>query len=169
MRDSYLSNDVASTEATRAQSASTIRIGIVDEIQDNGTIRIRYYDDTHTSALPMSDSPHEAHIPSVNDLVYISPQSNSRDVVVGYAPIQLVEPLNDGERTIGHSGSESRLKFTDDGTIEVYRDGDSEPIVTISDSGVELPQAVVTDVSTTIDSDGYVTSVDTTTTETLSQ
>jgi len=135
------------------------RIGRVDTIrEDTQEVTVRVGPQSHIPCKILNETTGDAWYPDLNDRVVIAPRTNGKHVVIG--GVMDNNTISDGERVIGHSGSETTVKFNDDGSIDIIPDGQTDPSLTIDNSGLHFADnQVVTDIDTTKDADGHVESV----------
>ncbi len=105
------------------------------------------------------------YLPPVDSVVTIAYFADETPAVIGCEYKHLdISRLPGGERRIGHHGSNSHILLKNDGSIQITLDDSTTVNInngTLSIDGGSTP--VVTDVTTTTDADGHVTSVDTVT------
>jgi len=168
MKDSIYSNENASTEAERATENASIVEGVVDAVFSDGTVRVRISPNNHHLCQVNRGTSGDGWLPSVNETAIIARRTTGQYILLGTFSDGGMG-LDAGERVIGHSGSESRLKMNNDGSIDIIPDGAENPVVTLTSDGMKIAKGqVVTDIDTTTDSDGHVTSVSPVYTDTLS-
>jgi len=105
----------------------------------------------------------DVQIPTEGSRVTIAYRPNERPLVVGqrYKNEDTVPEFEPGERVVGHPLSDSHIRLATDGSITIK--GDAGNIVELaSDGSVTInggSKNPVTDVSTSTDADGHVTSI----------
>jgi hypothetical protein len=105
----------------------------------------------------------DVSLPTEETRVIIGYRLNGQPVVLGgqYTEGDTLPDVAEGERIIGHSASQSHIKFAQDGSITVKGDGGNT--VELSVDGAVVVNGgdtePVTDVETTENADGYVTDV----------
>lgn len=113
-----------------------------------------------------SESEGDGWMPQTGDTLVIGYRVASPPVVLGYRYSQSQDrpTLDPGERVIGHGGTTSTVSFNNDGSVAIEADSgatftlEADGTVTIN-GGSNNP---ITDITTSTNSDGHVTSVDTT-------
>lgn len=102
-------------------------------------------------------------LPSEGDDVIIGYQTNGTAQVIGtqYENASNIPTFEEGERVVGHPASNAHVRFKVDGTVHIEGDaGNTVELQTdgtiVINGGTEQP---VTDVTTTKDADGHVTSI----------
>jgi len=185
MRDSLYSNQTAEREATRQQQATQLRRGMVDAIIDAEArrVRVRFANDEHVEATVTTAHVGDGWLPAVETPVLVDTDDGGTPLVVGSGTNVTVDdgtPAAVGERTIGHSTSDTQVRFDSNGVVSVHPDEGvggavtieadgrivitpedaTSPVLTIDADGLQFQDdLVMTDVSTTTDSDGHVISV----------
>ena len=102
-------------------------------------------------------------IPEEGSRVIIAFRPNERPIVLGqrYKQDETIPDFEPGERVIGHPLSESHIRLAKDGSITVKGDG-GNTIELASDGSVTInggSKNPVTNVTTSTDGDGHVTSI----------
>lgn len=168
MRNSLYSNNVATSESESARRAASIRYGVVDAVNvEENTVRVRFDKKNSTTCQIFSQTVGDAWYPEPQDFAIVAPKRDSDDLLLGTVTVS--SSMERGERIVGHSASETQLRFNNDGSIAVIPDGATAAVCTIDSDGIHIADnQVVTDISTTTDADGHVTSVDPIYTDTLS-
>lgn len=151
-------HDDAPAQASEALWKSAMSVGVVTSAPTTDE------DGQHHVAVQHTRVPSDEQIPvipTVHGDYYIPPEDtpvlvgrfwNGEYAVIG-APIPEVPSptIEAGERIVSHPGSGSTVRFHNDGTLDVYADD----TVRLNDGST----GVVTDVTTTTDADGHVTSI----------
>lgn len=121
------------------------------------------FHDEHTAAEVVVPADGSVSMPEEQDRVLLSYQENGRPQVLGtrYPLNDVVPQANEGERIVGHSGSDASVTFRNDGSVTLTNDaGDTMELqadgTVVVNDGTEQP---IVDVQTTTDGDGHVTSV----------
>jgi len=127
------------------------------------SLAVTNYDNANTDNIPILTNVHgDIHPPLPDTQVVIARRRGGRPLVLGtaYTTEDSLDPYVAGERVLTHQLSDAKVHFEPDGTLTV-QNGDGTT-VTIDGSEVSVDggtQGVVTDVNTTTDSDGHVTSI----------
>ncbi len=105
----------------------------------------------------------DVYIPEEGSRVIIGYRVNERPIVLGqrYQIDDTIPEFEPGERVIGHPLSNSHIRLAKDGSITVKGDG-GNTIELASDGSVTINGGSanpVTDVTTSTDADGHVTSI----------
>jgi len=168
MKDSIHPNDNASTEAAQALEDASLVEGVVDAVfVDSETVRVRISQQNHELCDVLTTSGGDTLYPSVGETAVFARRTTGRPLLLG--TFGEAAEIEEGERIIGHSGSDTHLRLNNDGTIDIIPDGATSAVLTVSSNGLEFTDMqVMTDVSTTTDADGHVTSVDPIYTTTIS-
>lgn len=90
--------------------------------------------------------------PSGAPVMTVPSSRNNHNVIATYTPPVPTPSLQPGERVVSHPLSTASVKFNADGSLDIQ--GDAK--IRINGGGV----GVITDIDTTTDSDGHVTSID---------
>lgn len=169
MKDNRLSNTNASHEANSAVTQSLFRSGITDSIDDEeGTVTVRIGPQNHLNCEVLTTTKGDEWYPSLRESVVVAKQIDGTPLIIGTPPSNEGE-IAAGERIIGHGASDFHFHFRNDGTVEIIPDGQSSAVLTIDSNGLHFADnSVVTDIDTTTDTDGHVTSVTPIYTTTLS-
>jgi hypothetical protein len=115
-------------------------------------------------ALVMENAGGDVTLPTEGEDVLIGQTDSGTFYVLGrtYQPDDTVPTLAPGERRIGHPLSDSAVTLHKDGTVTI--EGDSGTTVSIKPNGDVVinggSTAPITDVQTSTDGDGHVTSID---------
>jgi len=105
----------------------------------------------------------DIQIPTEGSRVLIAYRVNERPTVLcqRYTPEDTLPDFEPGERVVGHPLSDSHIRLSKDGTVTIKGDG-GNTIELASDGSVTInggSNNPVTDVSTSTDGDGHVTSI----------
>lgn len=108
---------------------------------------------TPTSAAVPVGNKGDVTLPSVGDMVMIARFRNNKAVVLStyYTQQPDIPTAEEGERVVGHPESDSEVRLKPNGDVVI----NPERNVVIDGGGTK----VVTDVETTTDADGHVTSI----------
>lgn len=120
---------------------------------------------TPKDAIVPVDTYGDVSLPSEGDLAIVEKTQNDLFVVRGvlYTRQDAGPSYQEGERRVGHSETGSHFRIDPDGVITIEADDGTTFTVDPSDGTVRVnggSTGVVTDVTTTTDTDGHVTSVD---------
>jgi hypothetical protein len=105
----------------------------------------------------------DVQIPTEGSRVTIAYRPNERPLVVGqrYKDDNTVPEFEPGERVIGHPLSEAHIRLAEDGSITIKGDG-GNTVELASDGSVTVNEGSknpITEITTTSDSDGHITSI----------
>jgi hypothetical protein len=194
MKDSYISNENADVISRRRTLDERQHKGIVDSVSDDGTVSVRFSPSSSAPSNVTVQVRGDDYIPNVEDEVIVEQQSGGEYAIVGSHVVHSDEKraTNEGERYVGHPSTPTNVHFHDDGslTITVEPSANSEalewhfdtngetslsvppsssPVLTFDENGMHFADdTVMTDVNTTTDGDGHVTSVTPQYTQTIS-
>lgn len=195
MQESHLSNTNADRSVDRAADGFRQRTGVVDGVDGTGEVRVRFSDGSHRRCAVQLPNAGDDYVPTVGDVVQVSDRTAEVPIIVGVSiPSGTVKRAVDpGERVLGHPSSPTNVRFTDDGRLlvtvyesdgetvalqwefdtdgntYVYPDGTSSAVLRFDENGLHFADnQVMTDISTSSDSDGHVTSVTPVYTQTIS-
>jgi hypothetical protein len=166
---SWFTGESASYEGAVVTSSPTHTTG------DGVTHAVRVSPDTYNGSME-AEIPVTARgdtlIPEEGQRVFVVYRKNTEPLVVAQRYEEDgVEPpsFEPGERRIGHPASDSHVLLQPDGTIRI--DGANGNTVELAANGDVIINSgsnnPITDVSTTTDADGHVTSVSTTTSDSI--
>lgn len=168
MRDSIHQNTNATTESIERLEAASFDVGTVDAVfEDTGFVRVRVAPSNHVRCDVFTPTSGDSWLPTVGETAIVARRRSGRPLLLG--TVGGDRTVQSGERIIGHDGSTAHLRFRSDGVIEVVPDGQSTPTVTIDSEGLHFAdEQVVTNIETSTDADGHVTSIDVQYTQTIS-
>lgn len=120
------------------------------------------HDSPRSAEVPV-DQHGDVSLPQEGDPVYVGYKRNGRTIVLGtrYGEDDSIPAFEEGERVIGHPLSDSHVRFAADGTLHV--EGDDGNTIELRPDGTIVvndgSNNPVTDIETSTDSDGHVTSI----------
>ncbi|NLV06437.1 hypothetical protein GOC83_09885 [Haloarcula rubripromontorii] len=150
-KDSTVSADAAIDEATLDAAIVT---AAPDQDGDGPvTVTVQHTRVPSDEPIPIVPTVHgDGYVPPVGTPVLVA--KTMKDDLVAIAmptPKTNTSDLKAGERVLSHPASKSAVRFNEDGSLDIYGDGDIR-----INNGTE---GIVTDVSTTTDGDGHVTDI----------
>lgn len=171
------SHDTA-REASRLFTLGTGVVTSANPSRNEVVVNAQRSNEPHPATVPVPESG-DVRVPTEGTSVIVGYRPEDQPVVVGvlYDTTDDVPSVEVGERVIGHAASGTEIRFKPNGDIEVSPEsdtivhGNSDTSITLNENGdVELdPEndlvvnggstAPVTDVNTTSDGDGHVTSI----------
>lgn len=133
-----------------------------DNISHEVQIDSRYFEEPVIAAITVNQIG-DITVPTQGDRVIVAYQIDGRPIILGtiYTSNDTLPDFEPGERIIGHPMTDSYVRLATDGTIHVEGDG-GNTIELQPDGSIVLnggSTQPVTDVQTTTDVDGHVTSV----------
>lgn len=105
----------------RAKNRSLRQTGVVDSINEDGTVKVRLSSHNHVSCDISMPVVGDDYYPQVGDVVQVKQRMGRIPMVVGVGVGTSNERRRvseSGERVIGHPTSDSRIEYTADGNLE---------------------------------------------------